>query len=147
MPITTLPPAPQRNDPTTFADKGDALLGQLDLFVTEANELESNVNAAETAAAISAANALSSESNAYTSASNAAASALSALANAGATVWITSTLYNAGVVKYSPTNFLVYRCNTTTTDSVDPYINPKWTLVVPPSAAASIYAALNFGGL
>jgi len=47
MPITTLPAAPSRSDPTTFASKGDALLGALATFVTEANALETTVNAAE----------------------------------------------------------------------------------------------------
>lgn len=47
MPITTLPAAPSRAEPSTFSAKGDALLGALDLFVTEANALETNVNAKE----------------------------------------------------------------------------------------------------
>lgn len=47
MPITPLPPAPSRAEPTTFADKGDALLAALATFVTEANALETNVNAKE----------------------------------------------------------------------------------------------------
>lgn len=48
MPITILPPAPSRKEPSTFSDKGDALLGALAGFVTEANALEVTVNAAET---------------------------------------------------------------------------------------------------
>lgn len=147
MPITTLPPAPSRNDPSTFADKGDALLGQLDLFVTEANALETNVNAKESSATASAVTATTQASNASTSATNAAASALSALANAGATVWLTSTAYTAGTsVKYSPINFQVYRCIVTTTDAIDPSINPKWMLTVPNSAGGMIYAYNHFGG-
>jgi len=47
MPITTLPPAPSRAEPSTFSDRGDALLGALAVFVTEANALEVNVNAKE----------------------------------------------------------------------------------------------------
>jgi len=47
MPITTLPAAPSRAEPSTFSDKADALLGALDTFVTEANALETNVNAKE----------------------------------------------------------------------------------------------------
>ncbi len=37
MAITTLPPAPSRADPANFSDEADALLGALDLFVTETN--------------------------------------------------------------------------------------------------------------
>jgi len=37
MPITALPPAPSRADPTNFSDEGDALLGALAQFVTEVN--------------------------------------------------------------------------------------------------------------
>ncbi len=50
MPITTLPPAPSRAEPSTFSAKGDALLGALAAFVTEANALETNVNAKEVSA-------------------------------------------------------------------------------------------------
>jgi hypothetical protein len=39
MAITPLPEAPSRSDPATFADKGDALLGALATFVSEANAL------------------------------------------------------------------------------------------------------------
>lgn len=39
MAITTLPEAPSRSEPSTFAPKADALLGALAQFVTEANAL------------------------------------------------------------------------------------------------------------
>lgn len=42
MPITLLPPAPTRDDPTNFAEKADALLAALGPFVDEANQLEQN---------------------------------------------------------------------------------------------------------
>ena len=57
MPITTLPAAPSRSDPSTFAAKGDALLGALAGFVTEANALETNVNAKQVSATAEAATA------------------------------------------------------------------------------------------
>lgn len=60
MPITALPAPPQRNDPATFADRGDALLGALPGFVTEANALETNVNAKESSAVAAAATAVAS---------------------------------------------------------------------------------------
>lgn len=45
MAISTLPAAPSRNEPATFADKSDALLGALATFVTETNALAAAVNA------------------------------------------------------------------------------------------------------
>lgn len=50
MPISALPPAPSTADPANFSTKGDALLGGLATFVTEANALELNVNARESLA-------------------------------------------------------------------------------------------------
>jgi multidrug efflux pump subunit AcrA (membrane-fusion protein) len=45
MPITALPTPPQRtDDPTTFANRADALLSALPTFVTEANTLETDVD-------------------------------------------------------------------------------------------------------
>ncbi len=47
MPISALPATPSRADPTTFSVKGDAFMAALPLFRTEANTLETNVNAKE----------------------------------------------------------------------------------------------------
>lgn len=81
--ITTLPPAPSRADPATFADKGDALFGALAKYVTEANAQNAENNSLNMTVAANA-------SNANVSANNAAASALgvansAALASASAT--------------------------------------------------------------
>jgi hypothetical protein len=57
MPITPLPPAPSTEDFENFDLEADAMLGQLDLFVEEANALEENVNAKEAAAGIHASSA------------------------------------------------------------------------------------------
>ena len=55
MTITALPPAPSRaNSPSDFSTKADALLGALPQFVTEANALQADVNAKQSAAAASA---------------------------------------------------------------------------------------------
>jgi hypothetical protein len=48
MTITTLPPAPSRAEPSTFSAKGDALLGALATFVSEANALGVALNLAST---------------------------------------------------------------------------------------------------
>lgn len=54
MAITALPTPPRRSDPATFAARGDAFLGALPTFVTEANALQTDVNAKQAAAAVSA---------------------------------------------------------------------------------------------
>ena len=48
MPITTLPAAPSRADPTNFATKADAFLGALAGFVTETNQTATAVNTDKT---------------------------------------------------------------------------------------------------
>lgn len=45
MPITALPEAPSRSDPTNFSNKADAFVAALPGFVTEANALQVDVNA------------------------------------------------------------------------------------------------------
>ena len=55
MTITALPTPPSRaNSPSDFSTKADALLGALPQFVTEANDLQADVNAKQTQAAASA---------------------------------------------------------------------------------------------
>ena len=44
MPITTLPPAPSRANPSTFSALADAFLAALATFATEANALQVDVN-------------------------------------------------------------------------------------------------------
>jgi len=54
MPITALPTPPSRQDPTNFAARGDAFMSALPTFATEANALQADVNAKQSAAATSA---------------------------------------------------------------------------------------------
>ena len=75
MSITALPDIPSRSDPATFSTKADAFLGALPTFVTEANALETNVNAKEVSAAVSAAAASSDADDAADAADAAQASA------------------------------------------------------------------------
>ena len=90
MPISALPTPPSRSDaPQDFSDRADALLGALPGFVTEANALQSGVNAKEasassyaTIATDKAAEAQASATTASTKASEAAASAVAAAAAA-----------------------------------------------------------------
>lgn len=75
MPISALPTPPSRSDaPQDFSDRADALLGALPGFVTEANALQSDVNAKEASAS----------SYATIAANNAAEAAASAVAAAAA---------------------------------------------------------------
>lgn len=75
MAITPLPtPVPSRADPATFSTRADAFLGALPTFATEANQLQTEVNAKVDAAIAAGLN------NAATNATNAANSAASALA-------------------------------------------------------------------
>lgn len=90
MPISALPTPPSRSDaPQDFSDRADALLGALPSFVTEANALQSDVNAKEasvssyaTIATDKAAEAQGHATTASTKASEAAASAIAAAASA-----------------------------------------------------------------
>jgi hypothetical protein len=50
MTITALPSPPSRTDPTNFSSEGDAFLGALPLFVTEANALAVAMNLNDTTA-------------------------------------------------------------------------------------------------
>jgi hypothetical protein len=96
-PITTLPAAPSRQDPTNFADEADAFLGALPDFGDEANALGSYLDATAAAA----------------SAIAAAASATTAVNAANAQVWVSGASYDAGDVVYSPVTYQTYRAITT----------------------------------
>lgn len=116
MSITALPTPPTRSDPVNFNSRADAFLSALPTFATEANELQADVNAKQTAAATSATNALASE--------NAAA------ANSGATIWVSGTTYAIGNVRFSPITYLSYRRKTAGAGTTDPSADPtNWQLI------------------
>jgi hypothetical protein len=106
MAITPLPTPPSRNDPTNFAARGDAFLGALPTFATEANALAVDVNADAVAAA------------AAETAATAAAAAATAAANV--TKWVSGTTYNEGAVVWSPITYLSYRRKSTGGGTTDP---------------------------
>lgn len=82
MPITPLPPAPQRQDePDLITQKADAMFSALPNFVTEANALEANVNAKELSATQAAQTATTKAEEALVSANLADARADAALAS------------------------------------------------------------------
>jgi hypothetical protein len=106
MAITPLPTPPSRDDPTNFSARGDAFLGALPDFATEANALAVDVNADAVAAA------------AAETAATAAAAAAAAAANV--TKWVSGTTYTEGAVVWSPITYLSYRRKSTGGGTTDP---------------------------
>ena len=120
MPIDALPTPPLRNDPATFADRGDALLGALPTFVTQANALESNVEAKEASAASSAAAAAISEAAARVSAATASYKGLwTGLTGA---LNMPASVFHAG-------KFWALNVNLANVASAQPGVSGSWTLV------------------
>jgi hypothetical protein len=117
MAITPLPTPPSRDDPTNFATRADAFLGALPDFATEANDLADDVNDDAVAAAASA-------STATTQAGLAQTAANAAAATAGASLWVSGTTYNEGVVVWSPINSFTYRRITNGAGTTDPSADP-----------------------
>jgi hypothetical protein len=116
MTITALPQPPSRQSPSDFDDKGDAFLGALPTFVTEANALAIEVNN----------NAVLASSKA----NEASAAAAQAVAVAGASVWVSGTTYSIGAAVYSPIDLKTYRRKTNGTGTTDPSLDStNWALV------------------
>lgn len=135
--ITALPTAPDRSDPTTFSDRGDALLGALATFVSETNtvagECVANAATATTQAGLATTNGAAqvalATAQADAAADSAAAAANSALI-AGAVVWVSGTTYAIGDARYSPITFLTYRRKTSGAGTTDPSLDStNWELV------------------
>ena len=159
-PITTLPAAPSRQDPTNFADEADAFLGALPDFGDEANALAAymedtiaadaqtsatNAATSATAAATSATNAATSETNAANSATAAANSASSVASGA----WSSGASYSVGTIVYSPITYLSYRAITThsgeTTDPSNDATN--WIALGGISGLTASAAELNYNDI
>lgn len=123
MPISLLPEPPSRSDPANFAARGDAFLGQINTFATQANALEANVNDNESKA-YNWAVAANADSAAATASANAAA------AYVGAVAWVSGTSYTINSVVFSPTTRLIYRRTTAGAGTTDPASDSaNWTLV------------------
>jgi len=116
MPISALPTPPSREDPANFAARGDAFLGALPTFQSQANALAVDVNDDAVSSAASAATA--------------SAAAVSAVASANATQWVSGTTYTAGAVVWSPINYLTFRRKTTGGGTTDPSLDStNWAQV------------------
>lgn len=144
MPITPLPTPPSRQDPSNFADRGDAFLGALPLFAVQANALASTVNAYEIAAAASSNSASSSASAALSSQNAAYASASQAAASNGAALWVSGTTYGAGALVYSPIDGRIYRRLTAGAGTTDPSTDTgNWVIISIVVEQADIGTAAN----
>lgn len=130
MPITALPTPPSRNDPANFAVRADAFLGALPAFATEANELQVDVNAKQTASLNSANNSAASAVESANSAIASAASASAASATAGVTEWNPATAYTVGQNAYDTTDFFTYRRKVAGTTATRPGLDStNWELI------------------
>ena len=129
MAITALPTPPSRDDPTNFSARGDAFLGALPDFATEANALAVDVTAKQVTASTAA-------TTATTKAQEAAASASLAAAVSGAVEWVSGTTYAEGVVVWSPITYLSYRRKTAGGGTTDPSLDEtNWALLIPTPVA------------
>ena len=106
MPITPLPtPVPSRADPANFAVRGDAFLGALPAFATEANALAAEV----------------SENTAICQ---------SAAQTVNVSAWISGFGYADGVNVYDPVTFLTYRRKGAGSGSTRPALDgTNWRLL------------------
>lgn len=129
MAITALPTAPQRTDsPDVFATRADAWVAALDLFTTETNALQTDVNNKQTLAAASEAAAELAETNAETA--QAASEAARDLANN----WATKT---DGVVSGSEYSAKEYSIGTIVPDGS----SKKWANQTGSTVDGSEYSA------
>jgi hypothetical protein len=95
MPITALPDAPSRQDPSTFSTKADAFLGALPTFGTEANALATAVNADQVTASTAATTATTQAGIAATAANTATTQAGIAETAAGEAASLTTAYQGA----------------------------------------------------
>jgi len=127
-PITTLPTAPSRSRPTTFADEGDAFLGALPTFGTQANSLAAYVEGQATSVDTDATAAAGSATAAGISATSAAASATAASQVAAS--WVSGQAYATGNVVFSPIDFQTYRAIQATSGTTDPSLGAtNWVAI------------------
>ena len=135
-PITALPTAPDRNQPSTFSTRADALVAALATFVSETNASGDYIDGVGTAVDADAAAAAASASAASDSATAAAASATAAALEAAE--WVSGASYTEGDAVWSPLDYGTYRAKTTHTGlTTDPSSDTtNWALVAVNDLAA-----------
>jgi len=128
-PITSLPTAPDRTQPSTFSTRADALVAALSTFVTETNAAGTYIDGVGTEVDADA-------TAAATSAAEAAASATAAASEASA--WVSGASYAVGDVVWSSVDYGTYRAKTTHSgETTDPSSDTtNWALVVANDLAA-----------
>lgn len=124
MPITALPTPPSRSDPTNFAARGDAFLGALPTFGTEANALAVEANGYATSASASVTAATTQVGLASAQRVLAETAATTAASTAGASQWVSGTTYAIGNVVWSPITSYTYRRLTNGAGTTDPSADP-----------------------
>lgn len=126
--ITPLPEPPSRQDPVNFSARGDAFLGGLPLFATEANALANEVNS----------NAVLAQASA-TTAQTAATSAIGAANYKGE--YSSGTTYQIGhSCSYAEKLWVAKTINT----AITPSVGVKWLLIVTTDLAQLHAVALSF---
>jgi hypothetical protein len=138
-PITALPTPPSRSDSANFATRGDAFLGALPTFRSEANAIAANAfdNAVEAEA--DAVAAAASQAAAAASESLASSMAAAAASAATASAWVSGTTYSLGAVVWSPVNGRGYRRMVAGAGTTDPSADAvNWSPLVPDGVPAFV---------
>lgn len=104
MSITALPTPPSRNDPANFAARGDAFLGALPTFATEANALALDLNTDAATAEASAVAAVGAANYRGDYLAGTTYQVGQSVSNAGK-VWVAKTV-NLGITPVSGSNWL-----------------------------------------
>lgn len=141
MPMTPLPDPPSRQDPGTFADKSDALLGALPAFVTEANALQTDVTTKQGTASTAATTATTKAAEALDSANTASGHKDAAAVSAGQASTSAATAANlaAALVGASATSTVIGTGSKTFTTQASKQFNVGGWVLVASSANAANY--------
>lgn len=153
-PITALPTPPSTASPANFDAAGDAFLGALPTFRSEANALATNVYGNATDAAASAASASTYAGNAAAQvslaagqAANAAASATQSASYAGAAAWVSGTSYAINDVRFSPITMAIYRRLTNGAGTTDPSLDAaNWRIAISQNPVGALLTTQQYFG-